>query len=103
MLAAARGGEPADWPPSAPPRRRSAAAPPGLVNATDPELVVLSGLAAEMLLAAPDRVQDAYRAGLMQTIAADPPPLVAGALGDRGPLVGAMEAAFAPVLAHPAV
>jgi predicted NBD/HSP70 family sugar kinase len=75
----------------------------GLVNATDPELVVLSGLAAEMLLAAPARLERAYREGLMQTIAADPPPLVAGALGDRGPLVGAMEAAFAPVLAHPVV
>ena len=33
--------------------------------------------------------------------AADPPPSLAGALGDRAPLVGAMEFAFAPVLADP--
>jgi predicted NBD/HSP70 family sugar kinase len=75
----------------------------GLVNATDPELVVLSGLAAEMLQAAPRPLHHAYRDGLMATIAARPPRLVAGALGDRGPLVGAMEAAFEPALAHPPV
>jgi predicted NBD/HSP70 family sugar kinase len=75
----------------------------GLVNATDPELVVLSGLAAEMLETAPTSLDRAYRDGLMATIAAGPPQLVAGALGYRGPLVGAMEAAFEPVLAHPAV
>jgi predicted NBD/HSP70 family sugar kinase len=73
----------------------------GLVNATDAELVVLSGLAAELLNAAPERVRRAYRDGLMQTLADRPPELVAGALGDRGPLVGAMEAAFEPILAHP--
>jgi hypothetical protein len=39
----------------------------------------------------------------MQTLADRPPALVAGALGDRGPLVGAMEAAFAPLLAHPSL
>jgi predicted NBD/HSP70 family sugar kinase len=73
----------------------------GLVNATDPELVVLSGLAAEMLETVPDSLDRAYREGLMETISDDPPPLVTGALGDRGPLVGAMEVAFEPVLACP--
>jgi predicted NBD/HSP70 family sugar kinase len=73
----------------------------GLVNANDPELVVLSGLAAEMLTAAPEPLRRAYREGLMETLADRPPEVVAGALGDRGPMVGAMEAAFAPVLAHP--
>ncbi len=73
----------------------------GLVNACDPDRVVLSGLAAELLAIAPTSLQGAYRDGLMSTRVVQPPPLVAGALGDRGPLVGAMEAAFAPVLARP--
>ena len=75
----------------------------GLVNATDPELVVLGGLASEMLLAAPQHLERTYRDGLMSTIAARPPALVGGTLGDRAPLVGAMEAAFEPVLARPPV
>jgi predicted NBD/HSP70 family sugar kinase len=75
----------------------------GLVNATDVELVVLAGVAADLLRAAPERLHRAYREGLMQTLADRPPPLVAGALGDRGPLVGAMEAAFEPVLARPPI
>jgi len=103
VLAAARAGDPAELAAVG----RAAAAlgrgAAGLVNATDPELVVLSGLAAEMQAAAPARLERAYREGLMQMLAADPPKLVAGALGDRGSLVGAMESAFAPVLAHPPV
>ncbi|MEA2210792.1 MAG: hypothetical protein QOF83_740 [Solirubrobacteraceae bacterium] len=75
----------------------------GLVNATDPELVVLSGLAVELWQTAPGPLDSAYRDGLMAMIASDPPLLVAGALGDRAPLVGAMEAAFEPILTHPAV
>lgn len=71
----------------------------GLVNATDPELVVLSGLAAELLAAAPERLRRAYRDGLMLTLAGAPPELVPGALGARGPLVGAAESAFAALLA----
>jgi predicted NBD/HSP70 family sugar kinase len=73
----------------------------GLVNATDPDLVVLSGLAADILAAAPEPLHEAFSAGLMETLADRPPALVAGALGDRGTILGAMEAAFAPVLAHP--
>ena len=73
----------------------------GLVNACDPERVVFCGLAAELLDVAPGPLQDAYRDGLMSPRADDPPPILGGALGDRAPLVGAMESAFAPVLAHP--
>ncbi len=62
---------------------------------------MLSGLAAEMLRTAPEPLRQAYREGLMETLADRPPEVVAGALGDRGPMVGAMEAAFAPLLAHP--
>ena len=75
----------------------------GLVNACDPERVVLCGLAAELLEVAGDPLRASYQEGLMAPRAADPPPLVPGALGDRAPLVGAMELAFAPVLAHPPV
>jgi predicted NBD/HSP70 family sugar kinase len=73
----------------------------GLVNACDPERVVLCGLAAELLDVAPGPLHDGYRDGLMSPRADDPPAIVAGALGDRAPLVGAMESAFAPALAHP--
>ncbi|MFL5862328.1 MAG: ROK family protein [Solirubrobacteraceae bacterium] len=73
----------------------------GLVNACDPERVVLCGLAAELLDVAPGPLQDAYRDGLMSPRTNGPPPILAGALGHRAPLVGAMESAFAPVLAHP--
>jgi predicted NBD/HSP70 family sugar kinase len=75
----------------------------GLVNATDPELVVLGGLAGEMLLAAPQRIERTYRDGLMSTIAGRAPALVGGTLGDRAPLLGAMDAAFEPVLVRPPV
>ena len=74
----------------------------GLVNACDPERVVFCGLAATMLSVAPDSLGRAYLDGLMTTRAAVPPEIVAGVLGDRAPLVGAMEEAFAPVLAQPA-
>lgn len=75
----------------------------GLVNACDPERVVFCGLAATMLSVAPDSVERAYRDGLMSTRAAAPPEIVPGVLGDRAPLVGAMEEAFAPVLCQPAL
>jgi predicted NBD/HSP70 family sugar kinase len=75
----------------------------GLVNACDPERVVLCGLGASLLSVARAPLERAYRAGLMSTRAAAPPPLVAGVLGGRGPLVGAMEAAFAAVLTRPAL
>jgi predicted NBD/HSP70 family sugar kinase len=75
----------------------------GLVNACDPERVVFCGLAATMLSVAPDSVDRAYLDGLMTTRAAAPPEIVPGALGERAPLVGAMEEAFAPVLAQPAL
>jgi predicted NBD/HSP70 family sugar kinase len=75
----------------------------GLVNACDPERVVLCGLAADLLEVAGEPLRAGYLAGLMSARAVEPPPLVAGALGDRAPLVGAMELAFAPILAHPPV
>jgi predicted NBD/HSP70 family sugar kinase len=75
----------------------------GLVNACDPERVVFCGLAADLHSVGRESLERAYREGLMSTRAASPPSLLAGALGDRAPLVGAMEAAFAPVLSHPRI
>lgn len=71
----------------------------GLVNACDPERVVYCGLAAELLAVSGDTLDDGYRDGLMAMRADDPPPLVAGALGDRAPLVGAAELAFEALFA----
>ncbi|HEX6678740.1 MAG TPA: ROK family transcriptional regulator [Actinomycetes bacterium] len=69
-----------------------------LVNALDPDVVTLSGLALGLAGAAPGSLQRAYRAGLMRFRRAQPPPLVPSALGDDGTLVGAAEVAFDTVL-----
>ncbi|NNH05676.1 ROK family transcriptional regulator [Cellulomonas fimi] len=63
----------------------------GLVNALDPTLVTLGGLAPRLLAVAPDAVRAAYRSGLMSYRRADPPPLRTAGLGDAAPLVGAAE------------
>lgn len=63
----------------------------GLVNALDPALVTLSGLAARLLVVEPGAVHEAYRRGLMSFRRVSPPPLVVGPLGDDAPLVGASE------------
>jgi predicted NBD/HSP70 family sugar kinase len=65
-----------------------------LVNAHDPAAVSLSGLAAAVLTAAPDRVSDAYQAALMRFRRSSPPALLPSALGDLGPLTGAAELVF---------
>ncbi|GAA2435199.1 ROK family transcriptional regulator [Actinomadura vinacea] len=69
-----------------------------LVNALDPELVSLSGLATELIETAPEELRAAYTAALMRFRRADPPPLAPSALGPASPLVGAAEAAFDLVL-----
>ncbi len=63
-----------------------------LVNALDPDVVTLSGLATD--LAASDALSDGYTAGLMRYRRADPPPVRLSTLGPRGPLMGAADAAF---------
>jgi predicted NBD/HSP70 family sugar kinase len=70
----------------------------GLVNALDPEIVTIGGLAHELVDIAGDRVHRAYRKGLMAGIAAHPPTIASGALGDRAPLLGAAEHAFDAIL-----
>ncbi|GAA1389855.1 ROK family transcriptional regulator [Pseudonocardia kongjuensis] len=61
----------------------------GLVNAHDPEIVVLGGLGTALRGAAPDRFAQAYRAGLMTFHREDPPPVVDAAHGADGVLRGA--------------
>ncbi|MEV6600555.1 ROK family protein [Actinoplanes sp. NPDC051346] len=72
----------------------------GLVNGLDPDLVTLGGLGVDLLAAAPDRIEEAYRAGLMGFRRAAPPPVLAAALGDDGPLAGAAEEAWTALLAN---
>ena len=73
----------------------------GLVNALDPELVCLGGLAPALRAAAPDQVQAGYRGGLMSSRASAPPPLIDGRLGADAVLLGAGEAGFDALLADP--
>ncbi len=65
-----------------------------LVNAQDPEVVGLSGLAAEVYEAAPGAVQAGYLATLMRFRRSAPPALLPSRLGDLGALTGASELVF---------
>jgi predicted NBD/HSP70 family sugar kinase len=69
-----------------------------LVNALDPNLVTLSGLALGLAAAAPRPLRRSYRDGLMRFRRAQPPALLPSALGADGTLVGAAEVAFDAVL-----
>ncbi|MEP7024821.1 MAG: ROK family protein, partial [Actinomycetota bacterium] len=69
-----------------------------LVNALDPGIVTVGGLGPDLLAIAGAAASTAYRAGLMASRAAAPPPLVPARFGDEGPLVGAAEEGFARVL-----
>jgi predicted NBD/HSP70 family sugar kinase len=73
----------------------------GLVNALDPDLVTLGGLARDLLDTAGPQVSSAYEAGLMgvrRSPSAQPPPVVRAALGVDGPIAGAAEEAWARLL-----
>lgn len=72
-----------------------------LVNALDPELVCLGGLAPRLRAAAPEQVQAGYRSGLMSSRAAAPPPLIDGRLGGDAVVIGAGEAGFDALLSDP--
>jgi predicted NBD/HSP70 family sugar kinase len=65
-----------------------------LVNAQDPEVVGLSGLAARVYEAAPAAVRTAYLAALMRFRRSQPPALLPSTLGDLGVLTGASELVF---------
>jgi predicted NBD/HSP70 family sugar kinase len=70
----------------------------GLVNALDPGIVTLGGLGVDVIAIAPDALHGAYGEGLMRFRGADPPPVVAAALGEAGVLAGAAEQVWAEVL-----
>jgi predicted NBD/HSP70 family sugar kinase len=70
----------------------------GLVNGLDPDLVTVGGVGVDLLAAAPDRIEVAYRAGLMGFRRAAPPPVLPAALGDDGPIAGAAEEAWSALL-----
>ncbi|MDP9417605.1 MAG: ROK family transcriptional regulator [Actinomycetota bacterium] len=63
----------------------------GLVNALDPEVVSLGGLAPQLRDAARNAFDSAYLDGLMGFRRADPPPVVRAAFADDGALRGAAE------------
>jgi predicted NBD/HSP70 family sugar kinase len=65
-----------------------------LVNAQDPEVIGLSGLAAEVYQASPEAVRTAYLAALMRFRRDAPPALLPSTLGDLGALTGASELVF---------
>ena len=98
ILADAAGGDPAA---AAAVRTATAAFGRGvaaLVNALDPDLVTISGLAIGLAGQAPATLDRAYHDALMRFRRRDPPPLVASALGGDGILTGAAEVAFDTVL-----
>jgi predicted NBD/HSP70 family sugar kinase len=70
----------------------------GLVNALDPEVVTLGGLAAPLRAAAGPAFTSAFTDGLMTFRRAAPPPLRPAALGDDAALHGAAATALDAVL-----
>jgi predicted NBD/HSP70 family sugar kinase len=70
----------------------------GLVNALDPDLVTLGGLAADLAAAAPAELESSYAAGLMSFRRGAATPVIPAGLGDAGPLTGAAEAVWSQLL-----
>lgn len=70
----------------------------GLVNALDPDAVILGGLAPGLLAVASGPIHAGYARGLMGTRSRVPVPLRPGSLGEEAPLVGAGEQAFEQIL-----
>jgi predicted NBD/HSP70 family sugar kinase len=70
----------------------------GLVNALDPDVVTLGGLAGELRAAWPDGFERAVRSGLMTVHRDRPPGIVAARSGEDAPLVGAGLSVFDHVL-----
>ncbi len=66
----------------------------GLVNALDPDTVVLGGLAPPLQRLAPDTLAASYLSGLMSFRRSAPPPLLPASLGAQGPILGAADVAF---------
>jgi predicted NBD/HSP70 family sugar kinase len=65
-----------------------------LVNALDPDVVTLSGLAPDLIARTPAALEDGYTSALMRYRRAEPPSVLRSPLGRQGPLIGAADAAF---------
>jgi predicted NBD/HSP70 family sugar kinase len=70
----------------------------GLVNALDPEVVTLGGLAAELRASSPSEFAEAVGRGLMAVHRDQPPSVVDARAGDDAPLIGAGLSVFDRVL-----
>jgi len=70
----------------------------GLVNAFDPDVVTLGGLAGPLRDAAASDFEQAFEAGLMEVHRGDAPEVAAGLAGEDAVLVGVALAAFDEVL-----
>lgn len=75
----------------------------GLVNALDPELITISGLATELRRLAPDDFAAAFDQALMSYRRLTPPAVLDAELNEDGPLVGAVELALDKVLSPAAL
>ncbi len=70
-----------------------------LANALDPEAITLSGLGVELIRLRRDLIERACAGALMEFRRAEPPRILAGTVGEIGPLRGAAEIAFDTILA----
>ncbi|MBV9595147.1 MAG: ROK family protein [Actinobacteria bacterium] len=66
----------------------------GLVNALDPEVVILGGFARDLLELGSRPLHDAYVAGLMSFRRGDPPSLIPARFDELAPGIGAAEQCF---------
>jgi predicted NBD/HSP70 family sugar kinase len=73
----------------------------GLVNALDPHVVTLGGLAGPLRDAAPDVFEHAFGSGLMSAHRRPAPEIVTGRAGEDGVLVGTALATFDRILDAP--
>jgi predicted NBD/HSP70 family sugar kinase len=71
-----------------------------LANALDPEAITLSGLGVDLIRLRRDLIEQTCAEGLMEFRRAEPPRILAGTVGEIGPLRGAAEIAFDEIL-HP--
>ncbi|WP_427891134.1 ROK family transcriptional regulator [Kribbella sp. GL6] len=75
----------------------------GLVNAHDPDVVTIGGLAIPLRAAAEDTFQEAYKSGLMTFHRGSPPPVLPARHQADGPLRGAAALALDQLTSEPAV
>ncbi|WP_335985663.1 ROK family transcriptional regulator [Glycomyces sp. MUSA5-2] len=70
-----------------------------LANALDPQAISLSGLGVDLIRLRRDTIESHCAAGLMAFRRDEPPQILAGTVGDAGPLTGAAEIAWDAILA----